>query len=64
MLQNLTIEKQRGVIQFLTAEGVKQASICCRLVTVNDYDSVSEKSVKKWSSIFVQAAKVWLVTRH
>ena len=34
MLQNLAIEEQQGVIQFLIAEGVKLAAIYRRLVTI------------------------------
>ena len=34
MLQNSTIEEQRGIIQFLTAEGVQLAAIHHQTVTV------------------------------
>ena len=35
MLQNSTIEEQRGITEFLTAKGVKLASIYCRMVTIH-----------------------------
>ena len=37
MLQNSTIEEQRGIIQFLTNEGVKLAAIDRRMVTVRGW---------------------------
>ena len=52
ILQNSTTENQRGVIQFLTAEGIKLAVIHRRMVTVHRQDCLSDKSMKKWSSCF------------
>ena len=51
-LQNSTMEEQRGVIRFLTAEGVKPADIHCWMVAVYGGDSVSDKSVRKWSACY------------
>lgn len=51
-LQNSTIEEQRGVIRFLTAEGVKPANIHRRMLTVYGEGCVSDKSVRKWSARF------------
>ncbi|GFU53119.1 histone-lysine N-methyltransferase SETMAR [Trichonephila clavipes] len=51
-LQNSTIEEQRSVIRFLTAEGEKPASIHRRMVTVYGEKCVSDKSVRKWSARF------------
>ncbi|PRD31945.1 UNVERIFIED_CONTAM: hypothetical protein NCL1_21952 [Trichonephila clavipes] len=51
-LQNSTIEEQRNVIRFLTAEGEKPAAIHRRMVTVYGEKCVSDKSVRKWSARF------------
>ncbi|KAH7949075.1 hypothetical protein HPB49_004954 [Dermacentor silvarum] len=51
-MQNSTIEEQLGVIRFLTAEGVKSATIHRWRVTVYCEDCVSDKSVRKWSARF------------
>ncbi|KAF8781518.1 Protein GVQW3 like protein [Argiope bruennichi] len=51
-LQNSTIEKQRGVSRFLTAEGVTPAALLCRIVTVYGEDCVSDKPVRKCSAHF------------
>ena len=51
-LQNSTIEEQRCVIRFLTAEGEKPAAIHRRVVTVYGEKCVSDKSVRKWSARF------------
>ncbi|GFW57286.1 putative transposase [Trichonephila clavipes] len=51
-LQNSTIEEQRSVIRFLTAEGEKLAAIHRWMVTVYGEKCVSDKSVRKWSARF------------
>ena len=51
-LQDSTIEEQRCVIRFLTAEGEKPAAIHRRMVTVYGEKCVSDKSVRKWSARF------------
>ncbi|GFU66546.1 HTH_48 domain-containing protein [Trichonephila clavipes] len=49
-LQNSTIEEQRSVIRFLTAEGEKPAAIYQWMVTVYGEKCLSEKSVRKLSA--------------
>ncbi|GFV42290.1 HTH_48 domain-containing protein [Trichonephila clavipes] len=51
-LQYSTIEEQRSVIRFLTAEGEKPAAIYWRMVTVYGEKCVTDKSVRKWSVRF------------
>ncbi|GFX13414.1 HTH_48 domain-containing protein [Trichonephila clavipes] len=51
-LQNSTIEEQRSVIRFLTAEGEKLAALHWRMVTVYVEKCDSDKSVRKWSARF------------
>ncbi|GFW98758.1 histone-lysine N-methyltransferase SETMAR [Trichonephila clavipes] len=51
-LQISTIEEQRSVIRFLTAEGEKPAAIHRWMVTVYGEKCVSDKSVRKWSALF------------
>ncbi|GFT84563.1 HTH_48 domain-containing protein [Trichonephila clavipes] len=51
-LQNSTIEEQRCVIRFLTAESEKPAAILWWMVTVYGEKCVSDKSVRKWSARF------------
>ncbi|GFT81556.1 HTH_48 domain-containing protein [Trichonephila clavipes] len=51
-LQNSTIEEQRSVIRFQTAEGEKPAAIHGRMVIVCGEKCVSEESVRKWSACF------------
>ncbi|GFY40846.1 hypothetical protein TNIN_196221 [Trichonephila inaurata madagascariensis] len=62
-LQNSSIEEQRSVIRFLTAEGEKPATIHRRMVTFAGRNvsltSLSENGVP----IFVQAVRVWVMTR-
>ncbi|GFV33640.1 HTH_48 domain-containing protein [Trichonephila clavipes] len=51
-LQNTTIEEQRSVIQFLTAEGENPAAIHRWMVTVYGEKCVCDKSIRKWSARF------------
>ncbi|GFW51812.1 HTH_48 domain-containing protein [Trichonephila clavipes] len=52
-LQNLTVEEQQRVIQFLTAEGEKPAAIHRWMVTIYGEKCASDKSVRKWSVRFL-----------
>ncbi|GFW66004.1 histone-lysine N-methyltransferase SETMAR [Trichonephila clavipes] len=51
-LKNSTIEEQRNVIRFLTAEGEKPTAIHRQMVTVYGEKCASCKSVRKWSARF------------
>ncbi|GFW27086.1 hypothetical protein TNCV_93121 [Trichonephila clavipes] len=57
-LQNSTIEEQRSVIRFLTAEGEKPAD-GDRLQGEMSLTVLSENGVP----VFVQAVRVWVMTR-
>ena len=49
------MEEQRGVIRFLTAEGVKPADIHRRMVAVYGGDSVTHKSIEsKWPGLLTE----------
>ena len=63
MLQNSTIEKQWGVIHFLTAEDVKMAAIHLRMATVHGQDCVPDKSMKNGVPVIVKVSKDWLMIR-
>lgn len=51
-MQNSLTEKQRVVMRFLTAEGVKPADTHYRMVVIYGEYCVSDNSVRKWNARF------------
>jgi len=51
-LQDFTIEEQRGVMQFLWAEGVKTVEIHRRMLAQYGQSTMSQRKVYEWVEIF------------
>jgi len=51
-LQDCTIEDQRGVVQFLWAEGVKLVEIHRRMLAQYGQSTMSQQKVYKWVERF------------
>ena len=51
-LQDCTIEKQRGVVRFLSAEGVKPVEIHRRMLAQYEQSIMSQRKVYEWVERF------------
>jgi len=51
-LQDCTFEKQRGVVRFLWAEGVKPVEIHCHILAQYGQSTMSQRKVYEWVERF------------